>query len=182
MTIYFWSDLHLGHENMYGDQPFLSKTGSGKPMRPFASASEADNYMVNAYNRVVKPGDTVYFLGDIAMRKSGLHALGRMRSGNKWLVMGNHDIFEQSQYRPYFAENRIKGCIMLPNHKIVLTHIPIHPLSLKKFPTVGSEDRWDFNIHGHLHDWELPHAQYINVCVEHTNYEPKPLEELLYDR
>ena len=179
MTIFFWSDLHLGHANMYGPDGFKSKTGTGEAMRSFANSEEADQYMIDAYNRVVRSGDTVYFLGDVAIRKPGLQKLGAMRAGKKVLVMGNHDIYEHKEYRHYFAENRIKGCIMLPKEKIVLTHVPIHPLSLKKFPTVDSENRWDYNIHGHLHDWELDDPRYINVCVELTHYRPIALEELI---
>ena len=179
MTIYFWSDLHLGHENMYGPDGFKSKCGTGEMMRPFATAKEADEYMVAAYNRTVKSGDTVYFLGDIAIRKPGLSAMSRMRGGNKYLIMGNHDIYEQSMYRPYFAERRIKGCLMLPEYKIILTHIPIHPLSLLKYPTVDSEPRWSYNIHGHTHDWKLEDSRYKNVCVENTNYAPISIEEVL---
>ena len=182
MTDFFWSDLHLGHENMYGPDGFRCKDGSGKIMRPFANYEEADQYMVDQYNKVVRPGDTVYFLGDVAIRKHGLQALGRMRSGRKVLIMGNHDIFEHKEYRHYFAEKRIKGALMLPNERLVLTHIPIHPLALKKYPRVDSENRWDYNVHGHLHDWILPDARYINVCVENTEYRPMTLEEIKWHK
>ena len=176
--IFFWSDLHLGHKWMY-QEPFLSRKDNKSRMRHFKTATDADKYMVDQYNRVVNPGDTVYFLGDIVMSRSGFKALGQMNKGTNILVMGNHDKYEQNLYRPYFSENRIRGAIVLKEHKIVLTHFPIHPLSLKMFPAVWSEPRWDYNIHGHTHDWELPDNRYRNVSVEITGYKPLALEEVL---
>ncbi len=182
--ILIWSDLHLGHDNMYSD-PFLSKTGNGRPMRPFATAKEADDYMIAAYNRTVKEGDKVYFLGDVAITKTGLDKMSRMRRGRKYLVLGNHDKFGIQEYMKYFSHRHIYGAKYMPEFKIIMTHVPIHPLSLNRYPKRDDAVRWTYCCHGHFHDHIVvneknePDPRYVNCCVEHTNYEPKLLEELI---
>ena len=53
MTIYFTSDLHLGHKNIIR----LSK-------RPFISVEEMDEEIIRRFNSLVTENDTVYDLGD----------------------------------------------------------------------------------------------------------------------
>lgn len=61
-------------------------------MRPFTSTEEMDETMVDNWNRVVRPQDKVYHLGDIAMSKRPLHAIMPRLNGEKVLIKGNHDI------------------------------------------------------------------------------------------
>ena len=166
---YFWSDLHLDHNKMY-NLPFTSIHNPSKPMRPFKTAQEADDYMIEQYNKIVKPGDKVYFLGDIAMTKKGLSKMSLMQKGHNYLIMGNHD--KQGpilDYAKYF--NKIYGALYLPKLRAIATHIPIH----ESFVC----DRFDWNIHGHLHDQTLTKVCYINVSVEITEFKPLTFEEAL---
>ena len=50
---YFTSDLHFGHENILRFDK-----------RPFSSIKEHDEELIKRWNAKVKPGDTVYILGD----------------------------------------------------------------------------------------------------------------------
>ena len=56
---------------------------------------------------------------------------------------------------------------------MMLTHIPIHP---------GQLNRFDANIHGHIHDRKIDDKRYVNVSVEQINYTPISLDEVLYRR
>lgn len=166
---YFWSDLHLGHSKMY-TLPFTSIHNEQEPMRPFSSCEEADAYIINQYNTIVKPGDKVYFLGDVALSKKGLYLMSQMQKGHNYLVMGNHDNQAPiTEYTKFF--NKIYGALYMRAIKSICTHIPIN----SNFP----DHRFSWNIHGHLHDKIIKDPIYINVSVEQTGYKPITFEEAL---
>lgn len=168
MTHFICSDSHFCHANIV-----VFKDREGMVIRPFKTWEEHDEALVDNWNSVVKPGDTVYHLGDVAISRKGL-ATVRKLNGRKILVKGNHDIFKLKDYTEYF--NDIRACIVRDN--VVLSHIPLHTSQL---------DRWHANIHGHLHQNIVlnsdgtPDSRYVNVCMEHTNYTPVPYETLLFD-
>lgn len=153
--IWLVSDTHFGHANIieYCE-------------RPFASAAEMDEAMVERWNAVVRPQDHVYHLGDVAMRAEHLSIVKRLH-GHKRLVRGNHDIFPTKKYLDAgFKE--IHGVRVL--NGLVMTHIPIHPASLGRFAG---------NVHGHIHNNEGGDygPRYLNVSVEVIGYTPISLED-----
>lgn len=162
--LWFISDTHFSHTN-------IIKYAN----RPFSSAAEMDEMMVQRWNEVVKPPDHVYHLGDLCIcrPKHIAHILTRL-NGHKRLVRGNHDIFKTSEYWEFFEE--IHGVRVLDN--FIFTHIPIHPHSVGRFRA---------NVHGHTHEYEVQKEEmgvqkkdnrYLNICVEHTHYRPISLEEI----
>lgn len=172
-NIFFISDTHFGHEATC--TRFLREDGT--PLRPFANAQEMDEELVRRWNEVVKDGDKVYHLGDVAMREKHLTTLERL-NGTKRLVRGNHDIFKTKVYLQYFKG--IYGVRVLDD--MVLSHVPLHPASVTQ--------RWRTNVHGHLHanivekprnstDMSIiPDPLYCNVSVEQIDYRPIELSEL----
>lgn len=76
--IWLTSDTHFGHARIieYCD-------------RPFANVGSMDAYLINNWNQVVKPDDTVFHLGDFCMGdpKKYLKEL----NGNKVFLLGDHD-------------------------------------------------------------------------------------------
>jgi calcineurin-like phosphoesterase family protein len=131
-----------------------------------------NEWMVYSHNRVVKPKDKVYFLGDVTTSRSAesLEILARM-NGEKVLIKGNHDQHKAAQYLKYFKDIRgvdphISG--------FVLSHVPLHPDCLT---------RWGTNIHGHLHSNVIlldnkPDPRYVSACMEQIDYTPISLEEI----
>lgn len=171
-NIFFISDTHFGHEKCCT----VFKRKDGSPLRPFANAQEMDEEMVRRWNEVVREQDKVYHLGDVVINKKYLNVLGRL-NGSKRLIRGNHDIFKTKEYMEYFKE--VYGVRVLED--MVLSHVPLHPDSIT--------ERWNVNIHGHLHANEVmardferevdyPDPLYMTVCVEHTDYRPIELSEL----
>lgn len=161
---WFISDTHFGHAKM-----LLFTDALLKPVRPeFSSVEEMDEAMVARWNERVKPGDRIYHLGDVVIRRRDLVILKRL-SGRKVLLRGNHDIFKLADYVPYFDD--IRAYKTYPEHGIVCSHVPVHPQQL--------ENRFKVNVHGHLHTNVIPDPRYVNICVEHTGYAPISLEELL---
>lgn len=164
-NIFLASDLHLSHSNII---TFLDDEGNR--IRPFNSIAEHDEILTQNWNRVVRPSDKVYVLGDVAFKNAHLEPLARM-NGTKVLIKGNHDELKPSQYLNYFKD--IRACSILD--KFILTHIPIHPDSLS---------RWKANIHGHLHQNVVklpdgsPDPRYINVSMEQISFTPIPFESI----
>jgi calcineurin-like phosphoesterase family protein len=184
--IWLVSDTHFGHKNILKfrvtcpecggsgvfdrvdvhDIPCPVCSGDGEyPMRPFQTVTEMDEFMVQEWNKVVRPQDKVYHLGDVAIAKTEIATVGRC-AGHKRLVRGNHDDHPIKYYLPWFEE--IHGTRKLDT--LLLSHIPLHPESLGKTIT---------NVHGHTHNNPTPYLthKYLNVCVEKINYRPITLGE-----
>jgi calcineurin-like phosphoesterase family protein len=161
---WFISDTHYGHEKTCTE----FKRADGSPLRPFANAEEMNEVMVERWNTRVRPEDKVYHLGDVVIHKRFLPIVGRL-NGSKRLVRGNHDVFKTREYLEYFKE--VYGVRVLPDLGLVLSHIPLHLDSIR--PRFGT------NLHGHLHAGVIDHPAYVNVCVEHTDYAPISLDEIM---
>lgn len=172
MTKNLWviSDTHFGHENIikYCD-------------RPFKDSKEMDECIVSNWNEIVKPGDKVYHLGDVYMGQRTKKTddywnwfFARL-NGQKRLILGNHDDGKDPNLHAHFRKINIWR--MFRDLGLLLTHVPVHPL------TLGENDRQDQprrlkNIHGHIHQNNAYSPMYVNVCVEKTGYKPVNLEEL----
>lgn len=170
MNTFLYSDPHFSHA---GVCKFLAPNGIDK-LRPWDNPDEMDEALVDNYNRVVRPKDKIYMLGDIAINRRGLKVLSRL-NGDKVLIKGNHDIFKLHEYTPYFRDIRGFGTL----DGFALTHVPIHPDSLS---------RWKGNLHGHLHANRvmMPHNEFLSpridprylcLSVEHINFTPISLED-----
>lgn len=156
METWLISDTHFGHENILN---FTEEDGT--KLRSFSTAGEMDEVMIRNWNAVVKPDDKVYHLGDVAFAKfEYVKDIFSRLNGRKVLIKGNHDNwFKLSQYSQFFYDVRAYHIL----DKILLAHIPVHPLSL---------ERWRGQIHGHLHNRVVPDQRYLNVSVERIKYTP----------
>lgn len=173
-NVFLCSDHHFYHKNILT----FTRSDNGELLRVFDDVNHMNEYMVMQHNRIVGPKDKVYFLGDVGLGKSrtGFEILGRMH-GEKILVKGNHDLAPASVYMEYFKD--IRSCCQLDG--MLLTHIPVHPESL---------GRWPINVHGHLHSNRVMirgfagkpievDEHYQNVSMEQLeDYTPISLEEM----
>jgi len=161
--IFLCSDPHFHHESMIKH-------------RGFNTVDEYHESYVKRWNSVVSKRDVVYILGDITMEKDKYEILGEL-TGIKHVILGNHDVRKRSH-----LESLMKYCnkvltskkLDYGEHKLILTHIPIHPIEF--------DYMIDFNIHGHLHDKEINDERYINICPEKIGYQPILLEELMSNK
>ena len=172
-SVFLVSDTHFGHA---GVCRFTHSDGITK-LRPWDTAEEMDEAMVQAWNDRVRPTDKVYHLGDVVINRKSLKTLSRL-NGDKVLIRGNHDIFRDDEYRTYFRELRAYHVM----NGMILSHIPIHTDSLGRFGV---------NIHGHLHasrvmyrdlfsDESLVDTRYHCVCVEQTpDFAPILFEDVI---
>ena len=160
--IWFCSDLHLGHSNMYKFTNY-----DGPKCRPWDNYEEAEEYMLQEFNKVLKPQDTLYCLGDVANRTDrASYFFNSLVPCRRILLMGNHDNKIGFKFlSKYF--NEIRGAYNLENY--IMTHIPV---------SSGSKGRFKTNIHGHTHsnlitidnNGKIPDPWYRNVCVERTGF------------
>jgi len=171
-NVWFISDTHFNHANII---KWTGKEGMapGERYRPFETVQEMNDEMRRMWNLRVKPEDTVYHLGDVAFaitRDSSLDLLDGL-NGTKELILGNHDTWNDSIEEGSVKDltrhfGRLHGCkeIVIGSAVGIMTHIPIHPQQL--------EQRYAFNIHGHLHRIQIEDPRYINVSVENHQYGP----------
>lgn len=162
--LYFTSDTHFGHKNVikYSN-------------RPFSNVKEMDEALINNWNKVVKPKDEIWFLGDFSFypletTNNILNAL----NGHIYWLLGNHDkwkkydSFYSKLNSPPFSLKKIKY-----NHQdIILCHYPL--LTWEK-AHYGS-----WNLHGHCHGNLITNSnsRRIDVGVDCWNYTPVSFEQI----
>lgn len=156
MSVFFISDLHLGHENM-------------AIKRGFSCADEMNEHIIEMWNSRVDKRDMVYILGDLTMEKKRDYPLLDKLKGDKNVVLGNHDrrqdVTEMLKY-----VNSVAGMINYKS-KVILTHCPIHPSELAF--------RFSYNVHGHVHENTLDDSRYINASCEVVDYTPKLITDFI---
>jgi calcineurin-like phosphoesterase family protein len=160
---WYISDLHLGHEKILALEPFL---------RPFKTIEEHDNAILENWNKVVKPNDNVWVLGDVSVggtKKEELIKRLHDCNGTKNLVLGNHDPDGELMVNTHVF-NLIYGAYSDGSRGWILTHIPVHPDCL------GT--RFVANIHGHLHASTIKDPRYVNVSCEQTFCTPINRDEV----
>lgn len=169
-NIWVISDTHFGHEGMLR---FTMEDGT--KVRSFSDVYEMDEIMIKNWNALVKPGDKVYHLGDVWFGGNEVadRVLPRL-NGKKRLILGNHDNGKNQLLQKYFQ--KIDVWRMFPEFGLLLTHVPVHPSTLREGRFEGADEM--INIHGHIHANPSPEGPYRCVCVEQTGYAPVNIEEL----
>lgn len=164
MTIWFSSDQHLWHKNII---KFCN--------RPFETVEEMVSTIIQNHNKLVKPTDTVYWLGDFAwnMREDKLEILANKFNGKKHFIVGNHDrpaLFKGLESKGVFESvNQTLG-LSLGQQYIWLSHYP-HRSWNRSFH--GS-----YHLFGHCHGTALPFGLSFDVGVDCWNFCPINLETI----
>lgn len=193
---YYISDLHLFCKSQ-------TKQGVNYDNRPFENTDQMHDYILRRWNARVTNSDTVYILGDIALRGSNGPLIGLVAQlkGKKVLIKGNHDDVRDYRYALLFDE--------ILDYKELTEHMDgkVYKLVLQHYPVLMWKDQHKGAIHlyGHTHNSvedtfyqdsirrmneneELTlrrhggkKIQAINVgaCMPWINYEPRSLKELL---
>jgi len=165
MTLFFSSDLHLNHAKI-----LTFKDDDGNLFRgQFADADEMNEHIIECHNKVVRPYDKWYCLGDVGFGIKKLSPLLHRMNGHKRLILGNHDYAERKDFEFYFQhfEKVMESRRMGP---ILLTHRPVY---------LGEHEiRIKANVHGHIHERVLPDKRYLNISVERIAYTPVSFDEI----
>lgn len=193
---YFISDLHLFCKSQ-------TKQGQNYDNRPFETVEEMHDYILNHWNTRVTNADTVYILGDIALRGGNGPLIGLVAQlkGKKVLIRGNHDDIKDYRYALLFDEildyKELTENVNGKAQKICMMHYPILMWN--------GQHRGTILLYGHTHNSiedtffqdcirrmnlseELSlrrhggeHIRAINVgaCMPYMNYTPRTLKEIL---
>lgn len=186
-NIWFSADLHLGHFNL---------VKYDYSQRPFKSIEEMDDTLISNWNKMVRPDDTIYFLGDFALASKTKTLEYRKRlNGKISVVEGNHDksarqikeTFES--YQKYLKTNiDWKG----EKYTFILSHYLI----------LNFEKAWYSSInlgahsHGGMNDWlnkHLPNSRILDIGIDSVakilskdgirkpeDYRPISIDEVLF--
>jgi len=195
--IWFISDTHFGHGNII---KYCT--------RPFQTADEMDAYIMKQWQELIKPGDTVYHLGDVAMYVRGDTAahverrewLRQELTGNIKLIQGNHDRVSSGWLQKYLritsiAPRQCRKTAMGPIHPAVLLPDSEYPILMSHRPLDEKEFQYyerrhdlviQLNLHGHIHNsaWTLRRElkpkkrAWFNLSVEVHEYRPLSITEI----
>lgn len=168
--IYFTADLHFYHDNI------IKHTN-----RPFRDCTEMNEALVKNWNRLVKPQDEIYILGDVTMKGPvfATEMLSRL-TGKKYLIRGNHDAFVDNKEFDSSVFEWVKDYheLTYQNQKFILFHYPIAEWNGYFRDTI--------QLHGHQHN----HADYnynnlekgirrFDVGVDANYMKPVSIEDII---
>lgn len=157
--VWVWSDIHFGHKNI------MRYSG-----RPYPSTELMNACMIGIYLQVVRPQDIVIFGGDISfMNDEDTNNILNQLHGYKIQIIGNHDLTRDGKARNFaFDERHLCRVVQYQGIDLLFTHYPL-----------TSVPDGCINVHGHIHQHPAPTVRHLNICVEHTNYGPRKLKDLL---
>jgi calcineurin-like phosphoesterase family protein len=160
MALFFTSDHHFGHGGARG----LFK-------RPFVSTAEMDKAILARWNQVVGPGDTVFHLGDFAVRQSAerIGELLAALNGETHLITGNND-GAATTGAPGWTSVQAYAELEVDGTWLVLCHYPLRSWHRM---TRGALD-----LHGHSHGRLAPMPRQVDVGVDCWDFRPITLTEI----
>jgi calcineurin-like phosphoesterase family protein len=165
---FFTADLHLGHKNIidFCGRPFRKDDGQ-------IDTAAMHTKMAENWDRVVKPGDEVFVLGDIGFNVDAAYSWLLGRPGQKFWVFGNHD---RDQQKKRLSKLFVKTGDILETRVfdqfIVMCHYPML--------------RWNrahhgsWMVHGHCHGTlEYPfQGKIVDVGVDKWDFTPVSYDRL----
>jgi len=162
--IYFTADTHFGHENIIRHC-----------QRPFETVAKMDDAMVERWNDVVGPDDTVYHLGDFAYRCDpgcALNIAARL-NGHKHLVPGGHDHGKSCRM--------LNGAFDVLPPLVTLQGAGHPPIVLCHYPllTWWNKGRGSIMLHGHCHGRVVGEVRRVDVGVDAWGFGPVSLDAVL---
>lgn len=162
MATFFTADTHFGHN---GIRKFCN--------RPFSSFENMDKTLIQNWNAVVGPEDTVYHLGDFSFRaERDVSSYLERLNGEVHLIIGNHDDPDLRKDPAPFASVNDLLTVKVNGKKITLCHY-----AMRVWP---NSHRGTWHLYGHSHG-TLPDdatSRSFDIGVDCHNYKPLSFEEV----
>lgn len=151
MSIFVTSDTHWGHANIIK-----------YCQRPFASVADMNEYMIKAWNRVVRPEDTIYHLGDFSfLNQLESTKIISQLNGKIKIVPGNHDKSIRAIAKgdnPGFELLDSIIEVYLDGTMFVLCHFPIESWHKKEHGSI--------HLHGHSHGNSIAMTNRFDIGID----------------
>jgi calcineurin-like phosphoesterase family protein len=191
--IYVTSDWHLGHHNVLKFCPYT---------RPFESIDEMTAKLRHNYIKTIKPGDTVYFLGDISFKGyEYTRPIIAGLPGTKIAVRGNHDKGHIALLQSGFDAVVDYVEVMVLGKHVTMSHFPLRGI-IRESGMESSLEGWhgeskysqshplprdvgqDLHLHGHIHSPNKGRSRRIcgkqfDVGVDANNLTPISLKTII---
>ena len=162
MNIWFTSDTHFGHANII--KPRMCD-------RPFDTIQEMDERLIANWNKVVRPNDEIYHMGDFSFARQP-QLIGRRLMGRKHLVRGNHDHFKQSHLmHECFEWVKDYHDLKVAGQRFILFHYPIRNWHHCYKGTI--------HLFGHSHGGTPDYGRSTDVGVDCWDYSPVHIDTIL---
>ena len=163
MTKFFTSDTHFSHKNVIKYDN-----------RPYSSVEEMNESLIENWNKVVKPNDVIYHLGDFGFASDeDIFSIIKRLNGKKIFIVGNHDKqMYHADIRKNFESYHNYLEVVIDKIPTILFHFPINVWNKKHYGA--------FHIHGHVHGskvYEKP-VRAFDAGVSCNNYTPVSFEEI----
>jgi calcineurin-like phosphoesterase family protein len=170
--LFFTSDTHFGHKHILN---FCN--------RPYSCIEEHDRALIDNWNSVIGPNDTVFHLGDFGF--GGFPFWKQIReqlNGNIILVVGNHDWKNLTAgSKLLFDECISQARLTIDGQTVYLNHFPF--LCFAHGNPETYKDAYHIQLYGHVHSGPLSTSNDMARCsilyptqydvgVDNNNYTP----------
>ena len=164
MTTFFTSDTHFGDIRILR----IDK-------RPFRTLDEHDATLIEKWNAVVTPSDTVWHLGDFALGPSDdrVNEILASLNGGKHLITGNND-GAGTRAAPAWLGVSAYEELEIDERHLVLCHYA--------FRTWNAMGRGTINLHGHSHGLLKTAPKQYDVGVDIWDFRPVTLDQITTHR
>jgi len=158
--VWLTGDTHFGHAGSIAQSK-----------RPFADVAEMDAFLIEAWNAVVRPGDTVIHLGDFEWGHTPERtaAIFSALRGRKHMLVGNHDRRRVTDLPWESVQERLT--VHAAGRRIVCDHYP-----MRAWP--GSF-RGVLHVHGHTHGSLPGTSQSADAGIDVWGYAPVRVEDVI---
>jgi calcineurin-like phosphoesterase family protein len=187
---FYTSDTHFGHANI------LKYTD-----RPWADSDAMDAGLIDRWNSVVAPGDTVYHMGDVIMNMRSLHNVSQL-NGTIHLVAGNHDPcwegfkkgsqkaverFLDAGFATVFPSGILRSHKLSDGRAVTLSHFPYdegvthHKQDMinDRYKDWRPTNHGEVNVCGHVHGAWKVNQRAVNVGVDVWDWYPVSEDTLI---
>lgn len=181
--VFLTSDWHLGHRNIIG-----------YCHRPFDTVERMNWTIVENHNAVVRPQDTVFVLGDLALGKiEESLSFVEMMNGRIVMLSGNHDRIFSGRKRVKATDRALytdvgieiadeqRPLVIDNTHFGLMCHFPYHGDShdADRFVEQRPVDRGGWVFHGHVHNAWRVRGRQINVGVDVNDFTPVHVSKIV---
>ena len=159
---FFIGDMHLGDDTIRKLE-----------CRPFRSTIEQTDTMVNNWNNIIQPDDTVFIVGDFVHIGCDDYHIEKAKqlSGRKILIRGNHDTESEDFYKEKCGIDIVYDYPIVFNDFFIVSHEPKY--INENFPYA--------NFFAHVHNnpiYNTYSCRHYCVSVERIGYKPILFEDM----